>query len=571
MTQQPTAPAREDKGGKVVVLVVLGLAVILGGLYVAAYLAAGDKVPVGTTIAGVEVGDRTNDEAEEALRAGLAEREKQPIRVIDDEGNAFEVDPDEIGLSVDYPASVAAAGGGRSWSPARLWDYWAGGDELDAVIVADGTLDDLADRVGTPAQDGDVRFRAGKIVVKDPKPGEGFDPEAAYVAVQDAYLDEGAEVELETVAIQPDIDADAVQEALDTFANPAMSAPVTLVFGSSPVQLSPRDYSKALGMTAEDGELVPDLDEKKLLRLVDAGVSERDQPVDATVELVDGKPQVVPAKPGVTYDPDDVSSAFLELVVRSGDDREMKVDATVAEPEFTTKDARGLKIKEEVSTFTTYFPYAEYRNVNIGRAAEIVDGTVLKPGEEFSLNDTVGERTRENGFTEGFIISNGVFKEDLGGGVSQMATTLFNAMYFAGLKDIEHKPHSFYIDRYPVGREATVAWGAIDLRFENDTPYGVLIHSTVKPATPSSQGVATVTMYSTEFWDISSKTSDRYNYRAPATRTLTTADCYPNQGYSGFDVDVTRTFRKPGSDEVVRTEKFHTAYTPSDTVVCKKP
>ncbi len=250
----------------------------------------------------------------------------------------------------------------------------------------------------------------------------------------------------------------------------------------------------------------------------------------------------------------------------------MKVEATVVEPEFTTADARALKIKEQVSTFTTYYPYAEYRNINIGRAAEIVDGTVLKPGRRCSRSTTSSASgPAENGFTEGFIISDGIFKEDLGGGVSQMATTTFNAMFFAGLKDIEHKPHSFYIDRYPVGREATVAWGAVDLRFENDTPYGVLVHATVTPSTPSTQGVVTVSMYSTKFWDITTTTSDRYNYRAPATRTLSTPDCYPNDGYSGFDVDVERIFRKPGSDDIVKTEKFHTAYTPSDTVICKPP
>ena len=147
----------------------------------------------------------------------------------------------------------------------------------------------------------------------------------------------------------------------------------------------------------------------------------------------------------------------------------------MARADFRTADARTLRIREQVSAFTTYFPYADYRNTNIGRAAELVDGTILKPGETFSLNDTVGERTRANGFTEGFIIEDGVFKEDLGGGVSQMATTTFNAMFFAGLEDVEHKTHSFYIDRYPVGREATVAWGSVDLRFRNDTPYGVLI------------------------------------------------------------------------------------------------
>ena len=572
---KPTS-SRESAGGKAVLLV-LGILVVLAGcVYAAAYVAAGDKVPRGTSIAGVDIGGLTPADAERRLRDGLADRGDRPIAVIVEDKTAT-LSPAEAGLSVDYPATVAAAGGGRSWSPGRLWEYWTGGGEKDAVVEVDRTafdaaLETLADEVGTAAVDGAVAFRDGQIEVTDPAPGTGFDPEATEEALLDSYLAAGDDaVELEPTVVQPEIGEEQVQRALDTFANPAMSGPVTLVFGDSPVELRPRDFSAALGMRAEDGALVPELDTDKLVALVDSGVSGRDQPVDATVALVNGKPKVIPAKPGVSYDPTDVGAAFLELVTRDGGDRRMKVEATVAEPEFTTADAKALKIKEKVSSFTTYYPYAEYRNVNIGRAAEIIDGTVLKPGEVFSLNGIVGERTRENGFTEGFIISDGIFKEDLGGGVSQMATTLFNAMFFAGLKDIEHKPHSFYIDRYPVGREATVAWGAVDLRFENDPDYGVLVQATVTPGTPSSRGVVTVSMWSTKVWDITTKTSDRYNYRPPATRTLTTPDCYPNTGYSGFDVDVWRYFHEPGRDEVVKTEKFHTAYTPSDTVVCKKP
>lgn len=566
-------PVRDPAGGKVVLLMLAGLALLAAAAYTAAYYAAGDKVPRGTTVAGVEIGGRTPAEAESALRAGLADRADAPMRVSVD-GRAVTVDP---GLSVDYAASVAEAGGGRSWAPGRLWDYYTGGDDLDPVVetdraALDAALDDLADQVGTPARDGAVRFRRGGIDVVDPMPGEGFDPEAASEALQAAYLDQDAQpVELDTVVVQPEIDQSDVQQALDDFANPAMAAPVTLVFGDSPVVLRPRDFAPALGLSPEGGELVPDLDEHRLARLVDEGVGDDGAPVDATVRLVHGRPRLIHAKPGVTYDPADITDAFLKLVTRTGDDRRMRVEATVAEPDVTTAEARRWKIRERVSTFTTYYPYAEYRNINIGRAAELVDGTVLEPGETFSLNDTVGERTRENGFTEGFIISDGVFKEDLGGGVSQLATTTFNAMFFAGLKDVEHKPHSFYIDRYPVGREATVAWGAVDLRFQNDTPYGVLISAKVTPSTPSRQGVVTVSMYSTKYWDISTSTSDRYDYRPPKTRTLRTPDCYPNEGYAGFDVDVTRVFRRHGSDDVVRTEKFHTAYTPADTVVCKPP
>ncbi|MEZ5194718.1 MAG: VanW family protein [Nocardioides sp.] len=122
-----------------------------------------------------------------------------------------------------------------------------------------------------------------------------------------------------------------------------------------------------------------------------------------------------------------------------------------------------------------------------------------------------------------------------------------------------------------MGREATVAWPSVDLKFENDTPYGVLVEAHVTPSTPSSSGVVTVSMWSTKLWDITTKTGERYNFTAPATRTLRTEDCYPNTGYGGFDIDVWRYFHKPGSREVTRTEKFHTHYTPSDTVVCKPP
>ena len=324
-------------------------------------------------------------------------------------------------------------------------------------------------------------------------------------------------------------------------------------------------------MKRRDGELVPNVDADRITELVEGATSGSGAPVDARFELVNGRPKVIPSKPGVTFDPVDITDTFLDLVVRPEGARVLEVEATVDEADFTTRDARDLGIKEKVSEFTTYFPYAEYRNINIGRAADLVDGTLLEPGEQFSLNGIVGERTRENGFTEGFIISNGILKLDLGGGVSQMATTTFNAMFFAGLKDIEHKPHSFYIDRYPVGREATVAWPTVDLAFENDTEYGVLIESFVNDATPSTQGSVTVRMYSTKVWDISSSNSDRYAFTSPATRTLDTADCHPNSGYGGFSIDVTRTFREHGESAVHHTEKFHTVYTPSDTVICKPP
>jgi vancomycin resistance protein YoaR len=572
--KKPKPPSdSENSGGRVVVLTVLGLAVLAGMAYVAAYAFAGEKVPHGTEVAGIAIGGQSHDDAVRAIEDGFANRETLDVTV---DGETAPMTAATAGLSVDAESTVDEAGGGRSWAPGRLWDYYAGGDDLDPVVVVDeqaqaAALKALDESHGSPPREGDVRFKDGEARTVTGTDGQQVDRQTAADALEAAYVG-GGTAELTLEKAEPDISQADVQDALNEFANPAVSGPVTLVFDKTRVMLRPADFSPALGMKPEDGKLVPDLDAKKLATLVRSRFARTDgAPVDATVRLVNGKPRVVPAKPGVDYDPQDISSAFLKLVVKDPGERRMRVKATVKDADFTTKDARALGIKERVSTFTTYYPYAEYRNINIGRAAELVNGTVLKPGETFSLNDTVGERTPENGFTKGFIISDGVFKEDFGGGVSQMATTTFNAMFFAGLEDVEHKPHSFYIDRYPVGREATVAWGAVDLRFRNDTDYGVLVEAFVNDSTPASQGSVTVRMYSTKIWDITSRASERYAYVGAGTRTLDSPDCYPNNVFSGFQIDVTRIFKRHGASAVDHTEKFHTSYTAADSVVCGPP
>jgi vancomycin resistance protein YoaR len=563
-------PAPPRSRGRRIGLVGAGRVLVLAAAYVATALGTGDQLPRDTRVAGVSVGGMTRDEAVDAVRQGAPRQVSVTV-----DGATDEVDAEEAGLSLDAEASVDQAGGGSRWSPVTLWHRWAGGDDVEPVVEVDDEqlaayVASLTEEIGEAPVDGVVRLTAKGVRVREPEAGTGVDEDQAREALVAAYQrDEPAE--LPTSDLEPEIDADDVAEG-EAFAEQALSGPVTIGFEGTAVDLQPEQFARALELRPEGGALVPHLRAHALHRELAGLVAPEGQaPVDATVRLRGDTPQVVAAKPGVTYDVAQVDAAFLDLVTQDDGARTLEVDATVSEPEVTTADAEAWKIVEQVSEFTTYFPYAEYRNTNIGRAAELVDGTVVPPGETFSLNQTVGERTAENGFTDGFIISNGIFKEDLGGGVSQMATTTFNAGFFAGMTDVEHKPHSFYIDRYPVGREATVAWPTVDMQFKNDTPYGVLVHATLQDSTPSSQGVLTVSIWSTKYWDITTKTSDRYAFTSPATRTLDTPDCYANTGYGGFDVDVWRYWRRAGSDDLERTEKMHTTYTPSDTVICKPP
>jgi vancomycin resistance protein YoaR len=547
---------------------------VVAAVYLAGYAFASDRLPQGTEVAGVDVGGRGPADARRDLARELRPRLDDPVEVVVDD-RTFTIDPEEAGLDVDVAASIDQVPVGRSWNPADMWENLVGGGEYDAVVV---TVDDLlaqrlqgiGEEVADPAVEGGVRFTRSGAEPTYPEEGLALDVDAAETAVTAAYPSDGEPVELERVPDEPEVTSDEVGRAMKEFANPAMSAPVTYTVGGERVVLQPSRFARALSMRAEDGELVPEVDPKVLRKAFrPAMVTVGQRPQDATVEIVDGRPRVVPAKKGVTVDWPKVERSFLDLVVAKEGRRELELPTAVEQPERTTKEVRELGIVEKVSEFTTYYPHADYRNINIGRGAELIDGTLLEPGDMFSLNAIVGERTAENGFARGTIISNGVFKEDFGGGVSQVATTTFNAAFFAGLEDVEHKPHSFYISRYPVGREATVAWPVLDLRFRNDTDHGVLIQTIHTPSSFSNQGALTVRMWSTKVWDIESVTSERYAFTPPQTRTLTGEDCIPNEGYGGFQVDVTRVFREAGKSKVVRREVMHTTYTPSDTVVCR--
>lgn len=155
--------------------------------------------------------------------------------------------------------------------------------------------------------------------------------------------------------------------------------------------------------------------------------------------------------------------------------RVIPIELGPREPDLTTKEARELGVTRVVSEFRTAYSGGS-RVTNIRRAAEILDQYIIPKGGTFSLNDALGQRTQDRGFVLAPMIgANNVLVDDVGGGVSQVATTVFNAAFFAGLKIIDHTPHSFWISRYPMGREATVSWRSPELIFQNNWDAPVVI------------------------------------------------------------------------------------------------
>lgn len=560
------------RGYRTVLGVLAGVAALVAAAYVAGYLLTGDRLPHGTRIGGVEVGGLSTKAATAKLADSL---DATRTLTVEAGGKQATIDPVAAGLTADPTESVRRAHPGRSWDPRRMWDHLVGGRSYAVVDGFDDTrlgqaIDQVATALGTPLVDGAITFGAdGQAKPVYPTPGRAVDKVALQAAVLAAFPAE-ATVTARLVEVPPTVTADEVSRAMQEIAGPALSGPVVLTVSGQQVSVSPSGYATALSTTATGGRLSLGIDKDRLGQVVGPLLAPLLQgPQDATVRLVAGTPQVVPSAEGVTYDADALATGFVQAVTASGDARTVAVTTRAAAPAVTTEQATAWGIKELVSDFVTYYPQGStYRDVNQGIAASTINGTVLEPGDTFSLNGVLGERTLAKGYVEGGVIEDGTSAHAVGGGISQVATTTFNAMFFAGLKDVTHKPHSYYISRYPEGREATVNWDNVDLKFTNDTPYGVLIEAWRVPSV-GRKGELHVRMWSTKHWDIQTKKSARYAITAPKTRTLSGPACEPvSETASGFQVDVWRYFYKPGSTVLDHQEKFHTTYIPIDRVTC---
>ena len=180
-----------------------------------------------------------------------------------------------------------------------------------------------------------------------------------------------------------------------------------------------------------------------------------------------------PGTAGWTVDAED-AEAKLTAAAAAGRPA-ATLTATTTPPGTTPPALAG--VDQLIGSFTTHHGCCAPRVTNIHLIARTVDGTVVAPGATFSLNQRAGERTRAKGYVAAPAIVGGGLQDQIGGGVSQFSTTLFNAVWFAGLPSLEHQPHTKYISRYPPGREATLDWDHIDNVFRNDTAAPVVIRT----------------------------------------------------------------------------------------------
>lgn len=540
---------------------------VLAGAYVGAQWYFSDRIPRETTVAGIDIGGLSHDAAIERLESELGGIAAEPLPVTAGEATTT-LDPAAAGLTFDAQATVEGLTD-FSLSPSRLLSQISGGDAVEPVSVVDETalaaaVEVMAIDLQVEATSGTVSFVDGAAVATAAVEGSGPDVDESTELVRTTWLTAARPLVLPTVAVEPDITQAETDEAL-ALAEKVASAPVTVTVADQIAEIPAATVTAAASMTPVDGALQLTLDGGLLVQdVVDRTTDLLSDAADASFVFVDGTPQIEAGVPGTTLDPEALAAAVLTAA--TGDDRTAPVELVESDPAQSTEALEALGVTEVVAEFSTPLTNEPVRTENLRIAAEKVTGTLVLPGEVFDLTEVIGPITKANGYQEAHIISNGQIVDGVGGGLSQMSTTTYNVGFYAGMVDLEHRPHSYWFDRYPEGRESTLAVGQINMRWRNDSPHGVLMQSYI------AGGRLHVVAWSTKYYTVTDSTSARSDVVAATIEHKSGAGCLPqSRGNPGFSVTVYRKVAIAATGEVVVDESNSWRYRPQNGVVCDAP
>ena len=549
------------------------------------------EVPRNVSVVGLDVGGLSREDALVVVRTYESELQSQPATFVVSESE-FDLDPLAVGLSADVEEAVETALSQRSGGLVRGFLPWVRGFtdlvdiDLAVSIDEDAVEDHLAeweqDAIENPAYEGSVEIVNGEIAYEYPRIGERVDTPTA-VAIVDTVL---TEPERDITALPltdsvPELTTADIDDAVATLRR-MVARPVVLhnedrnvVLTVSPSEISSATVVEVVRNSPVEVKISLDVDE--VATILEPHREKLELPpvnADFEVDIETNKVTIIPSQNGTEIDPDAAAAELLEAAT-SGTATGRLIFAEGAEPEFTTAAAEAFGPLDLVSEFTTKTP-GENRVHNIHLMADTIDGTVVWPGDEFSINEAIGPRTEAKGYKrDGAIIGGEVICCDepanVGGGVSQYGTTIYNAIFFGCYEDLEHTPHSIYISRYPEGREATLGFPQPDVRFRNDTDAPVIIRS-------AYDGNSTITV---KFYgDNGGRTceaerSERFNFTNPKLVYEANADITPgtervaSKGSEGWSVTVTRVITMP--DGTVIRQPYTHRYRGTFKIIEKHP
>lgn len=542
-------------------LILTVFALILLGCYVWSITV----VPPNAKLLGIEIGSKLPPNVYQEVNIAIRDKVDDPIDIQTPQG-LFRVTPQEIGLSIDLPQTVKDI----NKNPFVFLRSAVFATEIKPKITLDEiafkqTLASVVQENSKPPVNATLTTQGGRVITTEALSGTRIDWEKTTQSLKQSWLFEGRRAEVVIAFIPPEVSNDVVNQVRSNLAELAVSAPITLEIGSREVTISPEVIGSALNFVPNNEKLESRFDEKVIIDEISRQIPNiQTQATDAKFDFIGNKIVIIPAQEGIKFEPGQLDAA-LSPVFRQKNNRTVNLDSAVVKPVVSTESLEALGIKEQLSSFRQGFDYLPYREINVGQAAKYMDGKILKPGEIFSMNETIKERTTKNGYVKGIYIGEGGrFDFGLGGGVSIITSATWNAAFYAGLEKIEQRAHSVHIARYPPGLEATVSWPRLDLKFRNNTNNNILIK-----ALPERDGI-TISMYGTKIYDkVVSKFGEPYAINNKIDRVISyDPNCLEQEAAPGFKINVTREFWK--NNTIVETENFLTSYRPSDNIICLK-
>ncbi len=552
-----------------VVIAAALLLLVVAGLVAAVALSGDDagKAPAAVRIAGVDVSHKTSAEILAVTRRRARELLGKRLIITRADKPSFRIATTrrELGASPRIRVAVNAALEARSLAGRAIASIGlASTREVPITFTVvpakvNALVNRVTDEINRDPRPAAVEVSATAMTVTPGVGGYGVDP----IALRKTISTLPERIVLRPGPLSPPVSEQAADRAR-LIATRIVSHPVSVTLDGRGVPIEPEVLRSALRFVPEPPKLKVTLDPDTLYARIKSAYATREQPArDATFRIVGSSARVVPSRVGRSLN----MPAIAAAIVSSPDATSVRARFKVSRPSRTTAQLKALKITSLVSEFTTPYNCCEPRVTNIQRAAELINGTILPPGRTFSLNDALGQRTTARGFVEAPQIAGGRLEDAVGGGVSQVSTTLYNAAFFAGLALVAHTPHEFWISRYPKGREATLSFGGPELIFTNDWDAGLLME-----ANAGSNGI-TIAFYSSPLGRrVETETGEPHDVVEPTTKETLDPSLAPGErvveqssGGAGFTVSYTR---KVYEGDTLRNDETYTwTYRPVNAFV----
>ena len=422
-------------------------------------------------------------------------------------------------------------------------------------------------RAGRPAVSATVRVAGTRVVVTPSQTGLRL----ARSRLLGLLERDGSRIRAPFASVAPQITSEAAAVAAKQ-ARLLVAGPIAVDFhGARRGVLTPGQIARAVRIVPTGRVLAVSLDGESLTRLLRPRLGAWIRRARNARFVVAAKAvRIVPSQPGRDVDPAQVVTA---VEAAAAGDRIARIELGPHAAALTTAKAKALGIRQRLVSYTTQMgPSSSNRIHNVHLMADFIDGTLIRPGQVFSFNAVVGPRTAERGFLEGQEIIGSLVLPSIGGGVCQTATTLFNDAFETGLPILERTNHNLYLSHYPLGRDATVAWGGPDLKFRNDLKHGIYIKASYTDqtltfafyGTPEGRRVVAHTGPQVKW------TRPSMNFAVDPRAAPGSVQVFAGSGELGFDVTVSRTV-SDAAGKVLRKDAFRSHYIPDSPTTVYGP